>query len=166
MVTILGVINYGGLAEKGLAFTALLLLTCQFVGFGEALIFHGIGLTVFRTNGFSAGRAALWTTVIFGLVHATNLFSEGPRAFVQVFAAAVSGYFFHLTRRRTGGLIIPAVLHGFWDFALISGSVVAGETYPLAGLAILSVLAMAILVLAKRKPIEPEGPALTEVSPA
>lgn len=156
-VTILAVVNYGGLAEKGIAFTALLLVTCLFVGFGEELMFRGIGLTVFRTNGFSEGRAALWTTAIFGLAHATNLFSEGPGAFGQVFAAAVSGYFFYLTRRRTGGLVVPAVVHGLWDFSLISGAVVAGASHPASGLALLAVLVMAALVLAKRKQIEPEA---------
>ncbi len=165
LVTILAVINYGGLAEKGPVFTALLLLTCLFVGFGEELMFRGIGLTVFRTNGFSEGKAALWTTVIFGLAHATNLFTEGPGAFVQVFAAAVSGYFFYLTRRRTGGLVIPAVLHGLWDFSLISGAVVAGKAYPAGGLAILAILVMTILVLAKRRKIEPEEQALRTGQP-
>ena len=118
-------------------------------------MFHGIGLTVFRTNGFSESRAALWTTVIFGLAHATNLFSEGPGAFVQVFAAAVSGCFFFLTRRRTGGLVVPAVLHGLWSFSLISGAVVAGASHPASGLALLAVLVMVTLILVGRKRSNP-----------
>ena len=155
LVTVVAITYYSGLAEQGLAFTALLLVTCLIVGFGEELMFRGIGLTVFRTNGFSEGRAALWTTVIFGFAHATNLFSEGPKAFLQVFLAAVSGYFFYLTRRRTGGLLVPAVVHGLWDFALISGSVVVGVTYPAGALGLIAVLAMTVLVLVKCKQIEP-----------
>ena len=94
VVSILAVTNYGGLAEKGAAFTALLLVSCLLVGFAEELMFRGIGVTAFRSRGFTEGKVALWTTVIFGLAHATNLFSEGGKAFFQVFAAAVSGYFF------------------------------------------------------------------------
>ena len=38
--------------------------------------------------------------------------------------AAVAGYFFYLARRVSGGLVVPAILHGLWDFSLVSGSVV------------------------------------------
>ena len=34
-----------------------------------------------------------------------------------------AGYFFYLTRRVSGGLIVPAVLHGMFDFSILSGGV-------------------------------------------
>ena len=55
---------------------------------------------------------ALWTCVLFGLAHATNLVSEGPKALLQVLVTAAAGYFFYLTRGVSKGLVVSAVLHG------------------------------------------------------
>ncbi|NUT90572.1 MAG: hypothetical protein HOY78_00950 [Saccharothrix sp.] len=69
LVTIALMCNYGGLADRGLAFTALLLVSALLVGFGEELMFRGIGVTAFRANGFSEGKVALWTTVMLRRKH-------------------------------------------------------------------------------------------------
>lgn len=155
LVTVLVVTNYPGLVDRGLGLTALLLVSTLLVGFTEELMFRGLGVTVFRTNGFSEGWVALWTTVIFGLAHATNLISEGPSAFVQVLAAALSGYFFYLVRRRSGGLLVPALVHGLWDFSLISASVVPGESSVLPVLSVLVVVVLGVVLLVRRRQIEP-----------
>ena len=99
---------------------------------------------------------ALWSSVIFGLAHATNLISEGPKAFLQVLATAIAGYFLYLIRRSSGGLLVPAVVHGLWDFGLISSSVVAGRSYVGSGLFILADIVLLIIVLVRRHQIEPE----------
>ncbi|ARU51567.1 membrane protease YdiL (CAAX protease family) [Cellulosimicrobium cellulans] len=155
VVSILLVTNYGGLASKGAAFTLLLLLSCLFVGFGEELMFRGLGVTVFRTNGFSEGKVALWVTVIFGVAHASNLITEGVGAFAQVLATIIAGYFFYLIRRRTGGILVPALVHGAWDFSLVSNFVVPGETRLLPTVAILTMIVLTVVVLVGRKKIEP-----------
>ncbi|MEU5692022.1 CPBP family intramembrane glutamic endopeptidase [Actinosynnema sp. NPDC020468] len=147
--------NYAGLADRGLGFTALLLIGALFVGFAEEGMFRGLGLTAFRRNGFSEGKAALWSTVIFGLAHATNVISEGPGSFVQVLVAALSGYFLYLVRRRSAGLLLPAVVHGLWDFSLISASVVPGKGYFGPVLNILALVVLTVLVLVRRHQVEP-----------
>lgn len=151
LVAVLLSINYVGLSDRGLGFTLLLLLSTMFVGFAEEGMFRGIGLTVFRINGFAEGRAALWTTVIFGLAHATNLISTGPRAFVQVLVAALSGYFLYLARRATRGLLVPAVLHGLWDFSLISNFVIPDQTRAGPFANIVALVAVTVLVLVRRQ---------------
>ncbi len=118
-------------------------------------MFRGLGVVTFRVNGFTEGKVAWWTCVLFGLAHATNLVSAGPRALVQVLVTAVAGYFFYLTRRASGGLAVPAVLHGLWDFGLVSGLVVAGQTYAGTLVFVLADVALAIVVLARRHHIEP-----------
>jgi hypothetical protein len=156
-VAILLSINYGGLADRGLGFTLLLLSSTLMVGFAEEGMFRGIGLTVFRTNGFSEGKVALWSSIIFGLAHATNLISTGPKAFVQVLVTAVAGYVFYLVRRRGGGLFLPAVLHGLWDFSLISSSVVPGRGHVGPVFNIVSLVAVLVILLIRRRHIEPDG---------
>jgi CAAX protease family protein len=64
------------------------------------------------------------TAVIFGLAHASNLIGKEAKAFLQVLATAIAGYFFYLIRRSWGGLLVPAVVHELWDFGLITGFVV------------------------------------------
>lgn len=155
VISIAVVTDYPGLADQDLTFVALLLLTCLLVGLTEETMFRGIGITCFRSNGFSEKKVALWSTVIFGLAHSTNLFSEGPKAFLQVFSTIVAGYFLYIIRRRTGGLLIPAVVHGLWDFSLISGMTTPGHSYPLAIVAVLTMLALAIVLFVRRKHIEP-----------
>jgi hypothetical protein len=93
--------------------------------------------------------------------------SSGPReltlnhcthlSLVQVLVTAVAGYFFYLIRRASGGLVVLAVLHGLRNFGLISGLVVAGQTYADTSLFVLADIVLAIIVVAGRHRIEPAG---------
>jgi membrane protease YdiL (CAAX protease family) len=153
--------NYAGLGQRGAGFTVLLAVTALGVGFAEEGMFRGLGVVTFRANRFTEAKVALWTSVLFGLAHATNLFTEGPKALIQVLVTAAAGYFFYLTRRVSGGLVVAAVLHGLWDFGAISGSVVADKSYLGAGLFILADITMVILLLIRRRHIEPARPAVS-----
>lgn len=161
ILSILVVTDYAGLVGKGLTFSLLLLLGSLMVGFTEEAMFRGLGVTVFRRRGFTEGKVALWSTLIFGLAHSSNLITEGPRAFLQVLATIIAGYFFYLIRRRTGGLLIPALVHALWDFSLISGQVTPGRTYALAIVAVVTMIVLAIIVLVRRTHIEPTTSATT-----
>lgn len=152
---IVTMIDYGALAAKGVAFTAALLLTMMCVGFAEEMMFRGVGLTMFRAHGFTEGRAALWSTVAFGIAHATNLFTAGTGAFFQVLTTIIAGYFFYLIRRRAGTLLVGMLVHGLWDFSLISTSVATGTSGIRGGIGILVMIVLFIVVLARRKKIEP-----------
>lgn len=154
-VSILVVTDYGALADKGLRFSLLLLLGSLLVGFGEEGMFRGLGVTVFRRRGFTEAKVALWSTLIFGVAHSTNLLSEGPSAFAQVLTTIVAGYFLYLIRRRSGGLLLPALVHGLWDFSLISGRTEPGQAYPLATVAFVAMALLAVIVLVRRRHIEP-----------
>lgn len=166
LVSILVVTDYSGLAAHGIAFTALLLLTCLLVGLGEETMFRGIAVTCFRTNNFSEGKVALWSTVIFGVAHASNIIAEGPKAFIQVVATIIAGYFFYIVRRRTRGLLVPVILHGLWDFSLISGQTTPGESHPIAVLAIVTMVVLAIILVIRRHHIEPADRAAVDGTPA
>ena len=105
--------NYSGLGNNGVGFTALLGISMLGVGFAEEGMFRGLGVVAFRANGFAEAKVALWTCVVFGLAHASNLFSEGPKALVQVLVTAVAGYFFYLIRRVSHRLMVPAILTAY-----------------------------------------------------
>jgi membrane protease YdiL (CAAX protease family) len=157
VLAIVAMTDYSALAAKGAVFTALLVFTVLCVGFAEEMMFRGVGVTMLRSNGFTEGKVALWSTVIFGLAHATNLFTEGPKAFAQVFSTIIAGYFFYLIRRRTGGLVVGMLVHGFWDFSLVS-NLVADPSHPraVAGLGLVTMVVLVVIVLVRRRHIELE----------
>jgi membrane protease YdiL (CAAX protease family) len=148
-LTIVVCTNYSGLREKPLGFVVLLLVYGLAIGAVEELLFRGIGVTAFRINGYREGRVALWTSVVFALSHAAG----GP---IQVIATLAAGYLFYLVRRVSGGLLLAVVVHGFWDFSILSAGVVGGETYRLVPVFILVEVGLALLlVLVGRRRIEP-----------
>jgi hypothetical protein len=122
LVAIAAGISYGNLSDKGLSYTLMLLVGCLFIGVSEELMFRGIGVTAFRQAGFTEGNVALWTCALFGLAHATNIFSEGVGALPQVLITAVAGYFFYVIRRVSGLLIVSMIMHGLWDFGLFTNT--------------------------------------------
>ena len=157
----LGGVSYTNLSHKGLTYTLMLLVGCLFIGVSEELMFRGIGVTAFRQAGFTEGKVALWTCVIFGLAHSTNIFSEGVSALTQVLVTAIAGYFFYLSRRVSGGLIVPIILHGLWDFGLITNSL----SKPIAAGAALFILAdvvLAILSIVTIRKVFPRHVAIAE----
>ena len=82
-VTALAGMNYAGLGEHSAGFMVLLAVSMLGVGFAEEGMFRGLGVVTFRVNGFTEAKVALWTCVLFGLAHATNLglaFFDRPRA--------------------------------------------------------------------------------------
>ena len=88
IVCIAAGINYSGLADHGTKFTLMLIAAGLLVGFNEEGMFRCIGVTAFRQHGFTEGKVAFWTSLIFGLAHIANLIGGDARAFVQ--AVAVS----------------------------------------------------------------------------
>ncbi len=155
VVSIVLVTDYGGLADRGWVFTLLLLLSTMLIGFSEELMFRGVGVVTFRGNGYREGKVALWSTIIFGVAHLANLSSEGLRTLVQVVATIIAGYFLYLIRRRTGGILAAALVHGGWDFSLISNGVAGGQTRGLPIVAIVVLIVLAVVVFVGRKRITP-----------
>ncbi len=155
VLAILGGTYYTGLADEGLGFTLSLLFGALLVGLGEEGMFRGIGVTAFRSNGYSETQVALWTSLLFGIAHSTNIFTEGSSAILQVLVTVAAGYFFYLTRRVGGGLWLAVIMHALWDFGLLSSSIKADSIYPGAALFVLADIVLLILLLVRRKRIEP-----------
>ncbi|WP_067452062.1 CPBP family intramembrane glutamic endopeptidase [Nocardia alba] len=157
VVAIIFGINYSALADKGLLYVLVLLIATQFVGWGEEGVFRGIGVLVLRDHGLTEGRVALWSSIVFGAVHLTNGITHGVSAVPQAIMVSLAGYFFYLTRRVSRGNAINSVLHGLFDFTLISGTMIMADPtfYPGTLLPILLYPVLAIVLVIKRRSIEP-----------
>lgn len=156
-VCILIAINYAGLADKGIGFVLALLVATQFVGWGEEGMFRGVGVNILREHGLTEGKVALWSSIVFGSVHLTNALAAGGQAIVQAVVVSFAGYFFYLIRRASGGNALNSVLHGLFDFSLISCTAIAvdQELYLGAVAGILAYVIIAIVVIIGRKRLEP-----------
>ncbi|GEE01635.1 hypothetical protein nbrc107696_22370 [Gordonia spumicola] len=152
-------IDYSALGDKGWGYTLALLIATQFVGWGEEGMFRGIGVTVLRKHGMTEGRVALWSSLIFGVVHLSNIVGHGASAVPQAIIVGLAGYFFYLTRRVSGSNAVNSVLHGLFDFALLSGTL-GSTAYLGTFVPILAYPVLAILLLARRHRIEPATPTL------
>ncbi|MFF6955182.1 type II CAAX prenyl endopeptidase Rce1 family protein [Streptomyces sp. NPDC008317] len=154
-------LNYPHLADQSLSLVACLLLLGLFVGVGEELMFRGIGVHVFRRAGFTEGKVALCSSVVFGLVHISNAISQGPQALGQAAVVSTSGYFFYLCLRAGGVLVLPMLVHGLWDTSLISNLVGDKPQVSLGTLLIILLqVALIIVLLVRRRAIQPASPAV------
>ena len=148
--------DYSSLADKGLGFTLVLLIGTQFVGWGEEGMFRGIGVTMLREHRLREGQVALWSSLIFGVVHLTNAIGHGASAIPQAIAVSLAGYFFYLIRRVSRGNVVNSVLHGLFDFSIISGSAVTVGQHLYGGALapILLYVVLAVILLVRRHHIE------------
>lgn len=155
LVCALIITNYSGLGEKGVVFAMLLFISTMMVGFGEEFVFRGMGVPAFRNGGFSEFQVGLWTTLIFGLAHGTNIFTAGPQALIQVVATTATGFVFYLILRSSGALVIAMAAHGLWDFSVISTQVDPDSPSPLANIAGVALAVMLLVAVLARKRLNP-----------
>ena len=145
LVAALAGVNFGHLADQTASLVLTVVCTAALVGFTEELMFRGIGVTTFRSSGFTEGKVALWSSLIFGAVHLQNAFGEGPQAIAQAVIVSTSGYFFYLCLRSGGVIFVPMVVHGLWDFSLFSSEL--GADADAAVTTVLPILAQIILII-------------------
>lgn len=98
---------------------ALLALAGVLVGFNEETLTRGILIVAFRGSMRSEVWVCICATLLFGLLHLSNAFIGLGLigALMQEVFATFSGAAFYVTRRASGGLVLPMVVHGVWDFA-------------------------------------------------
>lgn len=154
-ITTAVITNYPGLSDKGLEFSLLLLVGTLMVGFGEELMFRGLGIVAFRNSGYSEFKVGLWTTLIFALAHATNIFTAGPSALIQVLATAGTGLIFYFILRSTGVLFVAMAAHGLWDFSVLSSQINLDKPWPLVNASAFVLISMLIGLFILRKRIVP-----------
>lgn len=159
VLSIITVTSYSQLAAVSPMMIFALLASILLVGMGEELMFRGIVLEAMRNaNRRSELKAALFTALIFGGVHMTNVFTAGPSAFLQAAIVSVSGLFFYVALRVSGTLLVPIILHAGWDFSLLSGTLgIDPEPSTLGFVALLTNLVLAIIVIARWRAIWPRS---------
>lgn len=144
-----------GPADRGAPYLLALAAGTLLVGFGEEMLTRGTGLVGLRGG---LGEVAAWfgSCLVFGLVHALNLFyGQAAGATVQqVVVAFLAGSVLYVTRHVAGTLVVCMLLHAWIDFttlAFTDAAVDAGSAYVALGVlqwvAILLALVGVVVIL-------------------
>lgn len=117
-----------GPADRSASYLFWLGVGTLLVGFGEEMLTRGTGLVGLR-GGFREPMAWFFSCLLFGLVHALNVFfGQSFGSTVQQIAIAfVAGSVLYITRRVAGTLILCMVLHAWIDFTTFAFSDAAGD---------------------------------------
>ncbi|MGZ4642110.1 MAG: CPBP family intramembrane glutamic endopeptidase [Blastococcus sp.] len=121
VVAILYVVD-GDFAAHGGSYWLLLAVGTSMVGYSEELLIRGLLVRGMRGSGLSDVRILVGSSVVFGLIHGVNAFNGQDLATTWkqvVFTMLVGGYLY-VSLRRTGLLLVPMLLHGSWDFGLLT----------------------------------------------
>jgi hypothetical protein len=156
-ICIAAAIDYADLFNKDIGYILALLVGTQFVGWGEEGMFRGIGVTTLRGHRLTEGRVAWWSSIIFGVVHISNAITgEVSKALPQAIAVSFAGYFFYLIRRVSGGNALNSIIHGFFDFSIITGTAIVVDqgAYIGSAAAIAAYLIVGTLLILRRHRIE------------
>lgn len=99
----------------------MILFNTMLAGISEELACRGVLYQGLRAR-FSIWPAMLASTLLFGAIHVLNGLVTGDflAAGVQAIAAFLTGIAFMAIRVRTGSLYPGMILHGLWDFFLIT----------------------------------------------
>jgi len=105
------------------------------VGFGEEVITRGTMLVGFRSR-LTEGKVWLYSTLFFSALHIPNvLFGleivQMPGQLVLTF---VFGSLLYATRRLSGTLLLPMLLHGLWDSSVFLPHAAGSDPNPVTTL--------------------------------
>ena len=120
---------------------ALVLITGIFIGFAEETLTRGIVVKMLRDSGKSEWVVMVLSSLVFALLHASNLFSMPLLTVLPTIGFTFAfGICMYLTLRVTGNLIWPIILHALYDptLFLASGGI---DHVPAGGQSALLVLA-------------------------
>lgn len=141
-------------AEYGPAVVSATYLAGLFIGLSEELLTRGLAVDLLRRGGYGERSVMLLSSLLFALLHSSNLLTGQPLLTVLVTMGFtfIFGVAMYLTLRVTGSLIWPILLHAVTDPStfLASGGIdtASADANPLVTLAGLGVFGLAALALA------------------
>jgi membrane protease YdiL (CAAX protease family) len=114
-------IEYG---RYGAAVVVSVLIAGLFVGFSEEFLTRGMGITMLRRHGYREWAVMTLSSLIFALLHLSNLFTGQSFAIVgpTVVYTFAFGICMYATLRTGGSLIWPILLHALTDPTTILAS--------------------------------------------
>jgi len=109
---------------------ALVLIASLAIGFNEEVVTRGILLVGLRHDKLSEWKVYAITVIVFSLLHLINMIGGG--SFLGIILQFTGGTIYYVARRVSNTLIVPILIHAFYDTAvfLLSGPYQAGAALP------------------------------------
>ncbi len=114
--------DWSRISAAGAGLVVALVVSVLAVAATEELAFRGFLLRAMRDR-YPELAAALITTLLFGVAHMLN---GGFGNIAQGVLTFMTGLIFYVARRVSRGIVIPILVHAWWDFCILSGDLGAG----------------------------------------
>jgi len=115
---------------------ALVMVSGLFIGFVEELLCRGIAVKMLRTSGHGEFVVAALSSLVFAIIHLTNLLSGQAllSTGIQLFYTFGFGVLMYLTLRTTRFLVFAMLLHGLTDPTAILANAGIGDAADVANI--------------------------------
>jgi uncharacterized protein len=126
VLEILGNLIKGNIGSIDTTLVITIFIACLFVGYSEELLTRGLLIRGARGSGLSEIKVFIVVMVVFGLFHGINFLLGQPviTTVQQMIFAGLAGGVFYTIFRKTGLLLVAMILHGLFDFSLLSQTMV------------------------------------------
>jgi hypothetical protein len=146
--------DWGRVRQAGPALTVAVLVGAMLIAVSEELAYRGVLLTFLRDRTTEA-RAAWLSSLVFGGAHLV----VGP---AQAVLSAAFGYLLYLTRRVSGGIVLPMVVHAAWDAAVFTSFTTqdpAVGSDAAVALSLITLVLIVVVIAARHRIDAPHPPA-------
>lgn len=136
-------------AQRESAFLLWAALGTLGVGFCEEVVYRGIAVVGFRER-LPEWMAWLFSSLLFALIHFWNTFAGQSWAATQdqLVSTFIFASFMYTSRRATGTIVVPMLLHAAWDFSLFASAPAgkaAGNQDPMLGYFMYAMMALFVV---------------------
>lgn len=132
------------------------------VGFGEEIITRGTLLAGLRSK-YNETKVWFISTIAFSALHAPNIFFglELSSMIIQFIFAFIVGSLFYATRRISGSLLLPMILHGLWDSSIFLQRATSAEAWALQLLIYPTAIVCVVAVILRNRKLKIHSSQLT-----
>jgi len=124
ILVVLGIIGnfFNGNISSDTSFIVYAFIATAIVGYSEELLTRGLLIRGARGSGFTEVKVFFIVMLVFGFLHGLNVINGQTviKTIQQIIFASLTGGVYYTIYRKNGLLVVPMILHAFWDFSIFT----------------------------------------------